>query len=101
MNEERVYELQQFIGIRARIDLCAKFNFVVDENGQKNQSTMLNFIDAKAILLPERDNKQQEEDVEDFEFDVLYDEEKQRWTSTLIGGTYLLTVRSKIFKELN
>lgn len=98
LNEEKIYELNQFIGIKPRIDLCAKFNFVVNENGRVEQSEQINFIDAKAILLPERDRP--DADAEDFEFDVLYDNEKKLWTSTLISGTYMLVVKSKIYKEI-
>ena len=96
LNEERIHELNQFIGIKPRIDLCAKFNFITNEQNRIEQVQNIGAIDAKAILLPDKN----QEDEEEFEFDVLFDSDKGLWTSTLISGTYMLVVKSKLYKEI-
>jgi aspartokinase-like uncharacterized kinase len=56
-------------------------------------------IDAKAILLPYGENDQS--DLEEFDFDILYDAVLEVWVSTLVAGTYLIVAKSREFKELN
>lgn len=41
-------------------------------------------VEAKAILLPNGGNKNDyDEDIEEFEFDILYDEKKELWLANL------------------
>lgn len=102
LNEDQKFEVQQFIGIKPKIDLQARFSFVEMENGQEKQISNTGALDVKAILLPEEQNaKFQELELEEYEYDVLFDESKGFWASTLPNGTYLLTVKSNIYKEIN
>jgi hypothetical protein len=85
--------------VRPRIDLQVKFNFLETENGQNRQTKKVNDIDVKAILLP--DPERDEDDLEEFEFDILYDSDKKLWTGTMVDGSYLITMKSHKFKEIN
>lgn len=38
---------------------------------------------------------------EDYEFDILWDNSKELWTTILRPGTYLINAKVKGFKELN
>ena len=40
-------------------------------------------------------------DLEEYEFDIIYDTSKSVWVSTLINGNYLVNVKSPGFKEVN
>jgi len=91
--------VQTFVGVRAREDFMAKFDFVEQVQGRREQVHNVHEIDAKAVLLP--DQKGQQQDLEEFDFDVLYDQQQKLWTSTLVSGTFLVTVKSKEFKEFN
>lgn len=55
-------------------------------------------MQAKAILL---DISDEDLEVEDYEFDINWNNDKQAWEQILRDGTYLLNVKAKGFKELN
>jgi len=49
------------------------------------------------VLVPGRG----QEDVEDFEYDILYEEDKRIWSANLPNGKYLVVCKSHKFKEVN
>lgn len=51
---------------------------------------------------PHKDNNQFEDlELEEYEFDILWDEARKVWVAKLILGTYLINVKAKGYKELN
>jgi hypothetical protein len=40
-------------------------------------------------------------EMEEYEFDIVWSPEKNLWVTTLTNGEYLITARSKGFKEFN
>lgn len=40
-------------------------------------------------------------DLEEYEFEIVWNKEKEVWVTTLINGEYLLNVKAKGFKEIN
>ncbi len=40
-------------------------------------------------------------ELEEYEFDILWDEKKECWVAKLMPGSYLLTVKAKEYMELN
>ena len=92
-------EVAVFVGVRARADFQAKFNFLENNQGKNEQVSDINAIDAKAVLLPSQE--QDQSDMEEFDFDILFDKNLGLWSSTLVTGSYLITVKSKGFKEFN
>lgn len=38
---------------------------------------------------------------EEYEFDILWDNSKQLWTTVLRNGAYLINAKAKGYKELN
>lgn len=65
-------------------------------------------VDAKAILLPQQEQDDDLEnfeddqmDMEDYEFDILWNKDKELWVTTLIDGNYLINVKAKGYKEIN
>jgi len=89
--------VQTFVGVRAREDFMAKFDFLEQVQGRNEQVQDRREIDAKAVLLPGRE----QQDLEDYDFDVLFNDTLKVWTATLVSGTFLVTVKSKHFKEFN
>ena len=57
-------------------------------------------IQAKAILVPKiaKDKKKKKDDqapvMEEYEFEILYNEEKRTWSADLEKGTYLINVKA-------
>jgi hypothetical protein len=92
-------EVAVFVGVRARTDFQAKFNFLENNQGRNEQVADINSIDAKAVLLPSVD--QDQSNMEEFDFDILFDKNLGVWSSTLVTGSYLITVKSRAFKEFN
>jgi hypothetical protein len=63
-------------------------------------------VEAKAILLPKvKDNDEdggiEDMDEEEYEFDILWDSNKQLWVTTVKNGHYLINAKIKGFKEIN
>lgn len=61
-------------------------------------------IDAKAILIPDRDGSREALDqmeMEEYEYDIVWSPEKRLWVTTLVNGNYLINVKAKGFKEIN
>lgn len=42
-----------------------------------------------------------EMDLEEYEFDILWNASKDLWVTTLMNGNYLINVKAKGFKEIN
>lgn len=40
-------------------------------------------------------------DLEEYEFDILWNSEKEVWVTTLVNGNYLINVKAKGYKEIN
>ena len=40
-------------------------------------------------------------DLEEYEFDIVWNQDKNCWVTTLINGNYLIHVKAKGFKEIN
>ena len=40
-------------------------------------------------------------ELEEYEYDIVWNQEKRLWVTTLVNGTYLINVRSKDYKEVN
>lgn len=40
-------------------------------------------------------------ELEEYEFDIIWSQEKKLWVTTLIKGTYLINIKAKDFKEIN
>jgi hypothetical protein len=57
-------------------------------------------VQAKAILVPKlaKDKKKKKDEVqpvlEEYEFDILYDNDKRQWTTDLLKGKYLINVKA-------
>jgi hypothetical protein len=55
-------------------------------------------VEARAILLPNlaggKKNQCDEMEMEEYEFDILWDERKQLWVANLIAGNYLINVKA-------
>lgn len=59
-------------------------------------------VEAKAIFLYHKDVTENDSaSMEEYEYDLVYNKTKQRWTTTLSYGHYLLTVKFKDHKEIN
>ena len=61
-------------------------------------------VDAKAILIPEQEGSREALDqmeLEEYEFDIVWSEDKGLWVTTLMNGNYLINVRAKGYKEIN
>lgn len=64
-------------------------------------------VEAKAILLPRvlrnSDDASEYEDLEEeeYEYDILWDSNKQLWVTTVKNGGYLINAKIKGFKEIN
>lgn len=86
--------INYFVGVRAREDFQAKFDFLENVQGQMEQVEAA--VDAKAVLLPAEG-----QDLEEFDFDILFDRNLGVWTATLVSGSYLITVKSPAHKEFN
>jgi len=95
------------VGVKPRIDTDIEFSFVHESlSGSKTFNQLdPSHVEAKAILLPKRSKKGAESfedlDVEEYEFDIIYDQSKGVWVSSLRSGNYLINMRAKGFKELN
>jgi len=50
-------------------------------------------VEARAILLP-GDKELDEMEMEEYEFDILWDNNKEAWVAHLIPGSYLVTVKA-------
>ena len=100
MNEEEKEELQIFVPMKPRIDTALEFTFL-SPFSQKLKSSQ---VEAKAILLPTPITTQSsldEMELEEYEFDIMWDESKQLWVATLVDGTYLINVKAAGFCEIN
>ncbi len=53
------------------------------------------------MFLKEGGEDQENMEIEEYEFELVFSPEKQKWVSTLVNGTYLINVKSKYFKEFN
>ncbi|MFN9905325.1 MAG: hypothetical protein ACK56F_04255 [bacterium] len=57
-------------------------------------------VQAKAILVPKlaKDKKKKKDEdqpvLEEYEFDILYDNDKRQWTTDLLKGKYLINVKA-------
>lgn len=63
-----------------------------------------NIVSAKALLIPTQEghgSQLEDMDLEEYEFDIVWNKEKEVWVTTLINGDYLLNVKAKGFKEIN
>lgn len=99
MNEESKEVEKHFIGVKTRIDSDAEFFFFEEmKHGHdiKHNSIRSDEIEAKVILISDPP-----EDYEDYEIDLNYNEEKQRWTCTMFEGTWLVVGTSKVWREIN
>lgn len=67
------------------------------ENNTARQTREIQSLDIRAILLPGRG----QEEVEEFEYDILYEEDRRIWSASLPNGRYLIVVKSPKFKEIN
>jgi len=97
LEEDKVYEKQVFVGVRQKQDKLVHVNFLEQENDRSKQIRSTDQLDIKAVLLPAA----KQDDLEDFEFDIIYDDDQKIWTAQLPDGTFLLTVKSNEFKEIN
>lgn len=75
----------------------SKIEFSLSSKSETSQLTRMNYsnVTMKAIMIPSVTNRDFiEKELEDYEFDVLYDSDKAVWTSDLITGDYLINVKS-------
>jgi len=101
LNEENKETITVFVGVKPRIDTDAEFFFYQEEHtmgGVYERAVKPEKVEAKAILIS---TPRQQEDFEEFEVDINYNATKGLWTCTLQNGTYLLSVKSKDFREVN
>ncbi len=97
--------MKVFVGIKERIDTDVEFLFsslmVGQQPGQEGQDyESLNFqkVEAKAIYI---ETNEDDMDFEEYEFDIVWSPQKQRWVQTLKNGKYLINVKALGYKELN
>jgi hypothetical protein len=88
-----------FVGVKPRLDNDFEFKFIREDSVAVNHSK----LEARAILLPEKDKKAQydESNLEEYEYDIVWSNLKQLWVTTLYNGTYLINVKAEGFKEIN
>jgi hypothetical protein len=55
-------------------------------------------VEAKAIMI---DGDENEGEMEEYEFDIVWSKDKGMWVTTLRDGHYLINVKSKGFAEMN
>ena len=80
VNEEDKDEIIVFVGLKPRIDTSIEFMFFTGEPNYP-QKLKPQTVEAKAILLPtpiaKKNNNFDEIELEDYEFDILWDESRQ------------------------
>lgn len=96
-----------FIGLKPRIDNDIEFQFVYDPHHNNNfEPVPHHLVIAKAVLLPKPLVKGEaaefdDMDLEEYEFDILWDEKKELWVTTIKNGSYLINAKIKGYKEIN
>lgn len=77
------------------------FNFYsCSATGQQIRLSSDKIQSAKAILVPKiaKDKKKKSDDapvLEDYEFEILYNKDKNHWTTDLLKGSYLINVKAQ------
>lgn len=81
VNEEDKNEITIYVGVKPRIDTDIEFSFVHESpSGNKSYNQLdPSHVEAKAILLPKVLSKKEahsfeDMDVEEYEFDIIYDQ---------------------------
>ena len=87
-NEEDKYEITVFVGVKPRIDTDIEFTFMFESSSGQHDKLRHEIVEAKAILLPRVLGNNEATDVdemeeEEYEFDLLWDHNKQLWVATL------------------
>ena len=104
INEENKDEVIIFVGVRPRIDNDIEFSFY---GGGRKSDELLDyaFVEAKAYLLPKSSDENPEGfenmELEEYEFDIVWNSSKNLWVTTLMTGDYLLNVKAQGYKEIN
>ena len=101
VNEEEKDEIIIYVGLKPRIDASIEFTFFHKSN-DKEVNLSQNTVEAKAILIPDQIGGDLDDmELEEYEFDILWDSRKEKWVANLQRGNYLINLKDPAHKELN
>lgn len=101
INDEDKDELFVFIGMKPRVDSTIEFVLLSQNETKHTEKLSSKGTQIKAILLPSESPQKHGRDDETFEFEILYDREKDKWSSELPNGSYLVNVIAQGHSETN
>lgn len=92
------------MGVRPRIDNDIEFKFIGKRffGSDQLQNLPHDQLEGKAYLIPSgKLGSVEDMELEEYEYDIVWNSTKELWVTTLTSGLYLLNVKAKGFKELN
>ncbi len=90
--------------MRPKANPTVFFNFYSANKSNQQAKLRPEGITAKAILVPRlsyQKKVEQEPVMEEYEFEILFNEEKRQWSTELQGGNYLINVKAPGHPEHN
>lgn len=102
VNDEDRDELLIYVAMKPRAESSIEFHLMSTGANGVQHKMKSEGVNVKAILLPtmplDQDNQAE---LDEYEFDVLFDTEKGAWTADLFNGNYLINVKAPGYAESN
>jgi len=86
-----------YIAMKSRLDSIIEFSLMSESANGAQHKLKPDNVNIKAILLPSMpgvDDQFIPKNLEDYEFEVLFESEKGVWSADLFNGNYLINVKS-------